>query len=224
MRGSFNASSDRSSGRYRRTLVVGMLASVGLHAAVLALWRGDLWPFPFTVAAGPRAGDAVAAPGGGIMEVIRYAPLRQIEIPPPPATTPSLEVPEVETRIPQDRPLSAAARFGSLSSAPGPGLFGQQGLGDGGEDVAGKFRVTAPEPRVIIPEWNAPKEVKGMQVMVRVLVDRWGRPTGEVELRPITPNRKFNDRLVEKVLRMEYKPAYRYGRPVAAWAEMTFVF
>jgi len=59
---------------------------------------------------------------------------------------------------------------------------------------------------------------------VRVFVDAEGRPTGEVQLRPPTPNKRFNRKLIENVRRMEYYPARRNGLPVPGWAEITFVF
>ncbi len=63
-----------------------------------------------------------------------------------------------------------------------------------------------------------------MRVTARVLVDAEGKPIGDVQLDPPTPDRDFNRRLVDKVLQMEYIPASRDGEPVEAWAEITFVF
>jgi hypothetical protein len=63
-----------------------------------------------------------------------------------------------------------------------------------------------------------------MRVTARVLVNAEGKPIGDVQLHPPTPNGDFNRRLVDKVLRMEYIPARREGEAVEAWAEITFVF
>jgi len=142
---------------------------------------------------------------------------------------PEFMEPEVDVNMPEEPQLTAqnldmAGNAAFEGSERGPGLQGYDGGGDGGSDAEGRFRVTAPEPRSIIPEWDPPAEVKGMHVMVRVLIDPYGNPIGDVELRPSTPNRGFNKRLREKVLQMDYKPARRQGRNIAAWAEMTFVF
>lgn len=213
--------------RYRVALRWGLVLSVGLHASIFFLWRRDLPPLPTTVAAGLRTGDALAAEGGGVMQAIAVAPARRIEIPPPPEKVSDLDAPEVEISQPDDSRLMArTADLGASFAGPrsGPGLPGATGRGDGGGDAEGRYRVTAPEPRSIIPEWDPPGDVRGMQVMVRVLVDPYGRPTGDVELRPRTPDAGFNRRLIEKVLQMDYRPARRHGRPITAWAEMTFVF
>jgi hypothetical protein len=170
-----------------------------------------------------------AAAGGGAIEAIAIAPPRQIVVPPPPEKVPQFDAPEVEVDLTPEQQLAvrfAALRGGTwfVGQQVGPGLPVAAGRGDGGADSEGLFRVTAPEPRSIIPEWDPPGEVKGMRVMIRVLVDQYGQPTGEVELRPRTPNAGFNKRLIQKVLQMDYKPARRHGRAISAWAEMTFIF
>jgi TonB family protein len=63
-----------------------------------------------------------------------------------------------------------------------------------------------------------------LRVTIRVEVDKRGRATGQVELVPPTPNKKFNRQLMDKARRMQYYPARRDGRPVTGWAEITFVF
>lgn len=214
---------------YRRGVRIGIGASVGFHVLVLLMWRTDLPPLPMTVAAGPRTGSAVAAAGGGALQAMNLAPPRTIEVPPPPTPMPEFMEPELEMNMPEEPQLTAqnldmAGNSSFKGTQRGPGLEGYDGGGDGGSDAEGRYRVTAPEPRSIIPEWDPPSEVKGMQVMVRVLIDPYGNPVGDVELRPSTPDRKFNKRLREKVLQMDYKPARRQGRAITAWAEMTFVF
>ncbi|MEN8144118.1 MAG: energy transducer TonB [Gemmatimonadota bacterium] len=222
--------SRRSQGerRQRRALASGMGLSVLLHAALIFGFRGDLEPLSTTVAAGQRAGDPVAAAGGGILQAMNIALPNQIEVPPPPEIVPDLDEPELEVTEPPEERLSPSRDLASATSFPGNdrrvGVARAVGRGDAGADAEGLYRVTAPEPRSIIPEWDPPREVKGMQVMVRVLVDERGAPLGDVELRPPTPNRGFNKRLREKVLRMDYKPARRQGRAISGWAEMTFIF
>lgn len=214
--------------RQRRALAVGMGLSVLLHAAVIFGFRADVDPLSTTVAAGQRAGDPVAAAGGGVLQAMNIALPSQIEIPPPPEVMPDLDEPELEVTEPPEDRLNPSRDLASATSFPGNsrqvGVARSVGRGDAGADTEGLYRVTAPEPRSIIPEWDPPREVKGMQVMVRVLVDERGAPLGDVELRPPTPNRGFNNRLREKVLSMDYKPARRQGRAISGWAEMTFIF
>lgn len=223
----YSSSATRNGRRYQTALRWGLCISVALHAAVFLLWRGELAPLPGTVAAGTRAGDFAAAAGGGVMQAIAVAPPREIVVPPRPDPLSSLEEPDVREQVAEEQRL--AATFAGLAGPPagarvGPGLPAAAGRGDAGADAEGRFRVTAPEPRSIIPEWDPPRAVRGMEVMVRVLIDPHGRPTGDVELRPRTPDAGFNRRLIEKVLQMDYRPARRHGRPITAWAEMTFVF
>lgn len=222
--------STRSDGerRHRRALAVGMGLSVLLHAALIFGFGADLEPLSSTVAVGQRAGDPVAAAGGGVLQAMNIALPSEIEVPPPPEVMPDLDEPELEVTEPPEDRLNPSRDLASAASFPGNGrqvgLARSVGRGDAGADAEGLYRVTAPEPRSIIPEWDPPREVKGMQVMVRVLVDDRGAPLGDVELLPPTPNRRFNDRLRDKVLSMDYKPARRQGRAISGWAEMTFIF
>lgn len=225
--GRYTSSAGRNGRRYQTALRWGLFVSVALHAAAFLLWRSHLVPLPGTVAAGERAGDLVAAAGGGVMRAIALAPPREIVIPPRPDPVTQLDEPELREESPREDGLTAT--FANLEGAVagsriGPGLPSASGRGDAGADAEGRFRVTAPEPRSIIPEWDPPREVRGMEVMVRVQIDPHGRPTGDVELRPRTPNAGFNRRLIEKVLQMDYHPARRHGQPITAWAEMTFIF
>jgi hypothetical protein len=224
----FPSSASDNARRHRRTAVVGFLVSVSLHVGILLIWQSELQPLPSTVAAGLRAGDAMAAAGGGIMQAIAVAPPREIVVPPPPDEVPELDAPEVEIRTPAEQQLQA--RFADFSSGvafPGPGTGPGRpdgtGQGDGGADAEGQFRVTAPEPRVIVPEWDPPDEVKGTTVQIRVLVSADGRAL-DVELRPRTPNARFNRRLVETYMQADYKPAIRMGRAVSAHTEITLIF
>ena len=162
------------------------------------------------------------------MQAIALAPPREIVVPPPPEAVPEFEAPEVEVMTQREPQLQA--RFADLRSGvafpgpqTGPGRPDGTGQGDGGTEAEGQFRITAPEPRVIVPEWDPPDEVKGTSVQIRVLVSADGRAL-EVELRPRTPNRGFNRRLVETYMEMDYKPGRRMGRPVTAPAEITLIF
>jgi len=222
-------SSERTDRTYRRALLWGLLLSAGFHVAVLLAWRAELSPYATTVAAGPRAGDPSAAAGGGVMQAVRFAPPREIVVPPPPTAVPELVMPDVAVQLRQVRQVSIRTvdLRGSLAgsgSARGPGLEAAGGRGDGGADPEGYHRLTAPEVRSIYPEWDPPESVRGMEVTVRVLVAWWGEPL-DVELRPPTPDSRFNKRLARNALRMDYEPAHdRLGRPVTAWAEFTQIF
>lgn len=226
--GRFPSSTSGNARRYRRTAILGLSLSVTLHAVLFLLWRDDLQPLPDTVAAGLRMGDATAAAGGGVMQAIALAPPREIVVPPPPDAVPEFDAPEVEVMPTPEQQLQA--RFADLRSGvafpgpqTGPGRPDGTGQGDGGSEAEGQFRVTAPEPRVIVPEWDPPDEVKGTTVQIRVLVSPDGRAL-EVELRPRTPNNGFNRRLVETYMRMDYKPGRRMGRAITAPAEITLIF
>jgi TonB family protein len=155
------------------------------------------------------------------MRAVALAQLRTVEIPSPPEPIPVLDAPDVDVSVPTER-LSAGV---SLARPGGgdAGLPGATGRGDGGADAEGRYRNTVPEPRVIIPDWDAPAQVKGMQVRLRVLVDERGRAV-DVELDPRTPDERFNRRLIESAMAMEFKPALRNGRPVRDWAVITRVF
>jgi hypothetical protein len=224
----FPSSASGNARRYRKAAWIGLTLSVLAHIALLLIWKTDLKPLPDTVAAGLRMGDAAAAPGGGIMQAIAIAPPREIVVPPPPDQVPELDAPEVEVQMPREQQLQA--RFADLRSGvalpgpdEGPGRPDGSGLGDGGTEAEGQFRVTAPEPRVIVPEWDPPDEIKGTRVQIRVLVSADGRAL-DVELRPRTPNAGFNRRLIDTYMKMDYKPGRRMGRPITAPAEITLIF
>jgi len=224
----FPTTAHENARRYRRTIFACLALSAALHVLVLLAWRVGREPLPGTVAAGPRMGDAAAAAGGGILQAIALAPPREIVVPPPPDQVPALNAPEVEVQMPQESQLQARftdLRSGTAFPGPdeGPGRPDGSGRGDGGTEAEGRFRVTAPEPRVIVPEWDPPAEIKGTTVQIRVLVSAEGRAL-DVELRPRTPNAGFNRRLVETYMGMDYKPGRRMGQPITAPAEITLIF
>jgi len=226
--GRFPATAHENARRYRRTIFVCLGMSLAVHLLVLLAWRVNRQPLPGTVAAGPRMGDAAAAAGGGVLQAIALAPPREIVVPPPPDQVPELNAPEVEVDMPKESQLQA--RFADLQSGTafpgpdvGPGRPDGSGRGDGGTEAEGRFRVTAPEPRVIVPEWDPPDEIRGTTVQIRVLVSAEGRALN-VELRPLTPNAGFNRRLVDTYMRMDYKPGRRMGQPITAPAEITLIF
>lgn len=204
------------------------LVSLGVHLLIFFLWRGERpLASPFA-AAGPRAGDPVAAAGGGIQSLNLVIPeSRPIIRPPPPIFSPDAVVVEDLTLDPMEE---AAADLAGVQAPPGgtpgpgpagPGLDRGTGRGDGGTSEEGLFRVTPPSPRgMIIPPTN--RNLRGRQVEVWVFVDERGRVVADsTQLRPPTSDRAFNRRLVEEAARWVFEPARRGGEPVAAWFPYT---
>ena len=218
MKERYELPSERWDRRQRKVLGWSLLVSAVLHGILFVAWR-DASSAP----AGGSAESARAAPtlayGGGALQAIRVSAPRPFEIPAPPEPAELtdelvLDVLEVggPVSVTLGRPGLARGDASGSGSSPGSGLGGTGS------------RTTSPVPRSIVPEWDPPGDVRGMRVTARVLVSAEGRPLGEVELVPPTPDQTFNRRLVEKVLKMQYIPGRRDGEPVEAWAEITFVF
>lgn len=209
--------SERWSDRYRAALGWSLLISAVLHAAAFFMWRSG--------PSGARAGPAEASEAvqtltfGGALQAVSFSLARPFEIPAPPERADLTDEPLIDL-LEIGGALTPTLGTPGLGSADASGSGPARGPGLGGTGA----RTTSPVPRSLIPEWNPPDEVRGTRVTARVRVDADGHPVGEVQLLTPTPNREFNRALVEKVLRMEYIPAQRDGRPVEAWAEITFVF
>lgn len=212
---------DRSARRFRPALAVGLLASVLVHVGLfLAAGRTDA-----PLSAGTEGSSREISP-----DPRRSAPddvLRAVSV---------REVRAAEIRVPA-RPRAVAAEPAAVEAAasatdpfsgaelrePGGGS-GDAAGGDAGEG-SGAPVAMPPVPRSVMPEWDAPASVRGVTVTLRVHVDSAGRPTGPVELEPRTPDEGFNRRLAATVREMRFSPARTArGRPVAAWAELTFSF
>lgn len=222
------APSRRNSVRQRKALWAGFAISAAFHALLLLGWRAPAHDGPGSLAAGPRTGDYKAAAGGGAMVALAIAPPRPIEVPAPPATRPLLRDPEVAAQQPE-RQIIAASFSGPSAGLPtdgnaGPGLPGATGTGDGGNDREGRDRRTFPTPRSIIPRWDAPKELKGQRVTLRVRVDSRGEPTGEIEIEPDLRDSGFEKQLRKDLLAMDFLPGRQDGTPVTDWAELTLTF
>lgn len=198
---------------FRRTLAWGLTASVLLHLALALAWRGAALPAP---SPGPDRAASVSPTPGGALQAVSVRRAAPVEVPRRPAPVRAAEDPDLRP----PRVSEAGVAAGELERpAPGPAPEGGASGGPGGGVVR------PPVPRSVLPEWDAPSEVRGRTVTVRVHVDSAGRPTGLVELVPRTSHEGFNGRLVRKARAMRFAPARDgRGRPVAAWAELTFSF
>lgn len=207
----------------------GMVASVALHLAAVLLWPSGPPADPTPGGTGDRpsaAGPegiqvvevrAAASPGG------RQAGPRAADVPTPsrPVPTPARMEP-VPVNAPTPRWVGAGGGGSGGDPDGGTGSGSSAGEGSDGEGDGDAF--SPPVPRSLLPDWSPPEEVRGHRVTVRVEVDERGRPTGRVELEPPTPSESFNRELRRRMARLEFLPARRDGRPVAAWAEITFTF
>lgn len=219
MHGVAGSRSEELSRRYRHELARGLGASVLLHLLLFLLFRGGTPPSPFA-AAGPRAGDDRAAPGGGLEAVTIRIPTSEVQPEPVPVPEP---VPEVEIREPDVKPVNLADLQGLLGQEKGPdqgpGLEGGEGKGDGGTAMEGRFRVIPPSPRgMILPPGDRPGGVRGKEIAVWVFVTEAGRVVGDsTRLRPPTGDRGFDAKLKHQAAEWVFEPARRGGRPVAEW-------
>jgi len=210
--------SQRHARETRAAWWAGLSVSALLHLLVLVLWRGAI---PLAPAEPALPANPDRAGGGGAMRAIAARLPASIEVPPPPRPVAAIEAPDIEV---DDLEVSVSGL--DLIPAAGvalPGIGGGVGEGEGGEG-SGEDDFRAPMPRSVLPRWDPPSSVRGLEVTVRIHVDERGEPTGEVYLDPPTPDRKFNREIRESVRRMAYRPALRNGTPVAAWAEITFIF
>ncbi|MCY3698159.1 MAG: energy transducer TonB [Gemmatimonadetes bacterium] len=214
----YRFASSRSRGRERAVWWGGMLASALLHAFLLLLW---VRPAPeFESAARPGVDPDLTAGGGGLMAV-RVSMPRRIEIPPPPRPVLAVDMPEIQVREAEIDVASELLPVGA--PAPSPGLGAGFGAGEEGAGGGEGDGYVSPVPRSVVPHWDPPSAVRGMEVTVRVFVDATGRPS-LVELDPPTPDEDFNRDIMRQVRAWEYRPALRHGTPVDGWAEIVFIF
>lgn len=215
--GSREAPSVRHARRHRVAWGAAMLLSVALHALAFLLWRGAA---PLPVEPAPEGRVAAPEAGGGALRALAVRMPATRRIPPPPKPVLAVDMPEIEVRdfeTSVSGPVLAPATRVAL--VPGEGGGGGPGGSGDGDDA-----FVPPMPRSVIPHWDPPESVRGLEVTVRVHVDADGRPTGDVQLVPPTPDRRFNREIIDRVHAMEYRPASRNGRPVSGWAEITFIF
>ena len=205
--------------------MVGFSLSALFHAMILFGWRAPDMDIQGSLAAGPRAGDFRAAAGGGELLAIAIAPPRPIEIPAPPAEVLLTDL-EFASEEPEKRiqPVELAGPAGGaalISDLSGPGLARADGRGDAGGSAEGRDQNSPGYPRSITPDWEAPDEMRGLSVTIRVEVNARGEPTGAIVFEPSIPNAGFERKLRRDFLSMDYQPAIRNGRAVHDWVEVS---
>ncbi len=198
-----------------------IFVSLGLHA--LALWPGNFITLEGSMgASGPRP-----VPPSDPIEVVnlpeRPAPAPPEEVPDPQAVAP------IQIAMPQARlsraGASPAVRGERVAGVPGAGVVMLRGTGIGlGSSHEVEDTFVSPRARSILPTWRAPPMAQGYAVLVQVHTNAQGFPTGPVKLVNPTPHTRTNRTILEQVLYLEYWPARRDGLPVAAWAEILYVF
>lgn len=222
--------------RQRRQWYGALLASLLFHVLLVLAFRESRPPPSALAAAGPRAGDDRAAPGGGMRAIAFRVPLPPS--PPPPIPRPPEPIPTPEVTIQpvpleqQPQPPAALPSEGTGALAPGrgrnvgPGLEGGTGRGDGGTAAQGRFRQIPPSPRsLILPPTNCPGKVHGKAVDVWVLVTNRGVVVPDsIRVSPSTGDTGCDDRLRAQAAEWVFEPARRAGRPVAQWFRYTASF
>lgn len=217
--------------RFTRALTWGMVVSVALHAGAFLLFSERPLPHSPFAAAGERMGDFRAAPGGGL-ETIQLTTPREALQPPPPIPAPTPDVTQVtppEPEIMEEIPAIALGEEvpapGNEGLAEGPGLLDATGLGDGGTEAEGRFRVVPPRPKgLILPPSDRPDAVRGREVEVWVYVTATGRVVPDsTRLNPATGNRGFDRRLREHAAGWVFEAARRDGEPVGEWFHYTII-
>lgn len=195
-----------------------MLASALLHAFLLLAW---VRPVPEFDPAARSGEDPDLLAGGGGLRALRVSMPRRVEIPPPPRPVLAVDMPEIQVREAEIEVASELLPVGA--PAPSAGLGAGFGAGEEGAGGGEGDGYVSPVPRSVVPHWDPPSAVRGMEVTVRVFVDATGRPS-LVELDPPTPDEDFNRDIMRQVRGWEYRPALRHGTPVDGWAEITFIF
>jgi outer membrane biosynthesis protein TonB len=215
-----------------------LLASVLFHVLVL-LFSREAMPLPESPfsAAGPRAGDDQAAPGGGMEVVALNVVEPQVEQPPVivpvPVPVPEPEVkPVEEEKKPQPEVVAVVAQVDGTGPVGvgkgvevGAGIEGGRGRGDGGTTEEGRFRVVPPSPRgLILPPSDRPGKLRGKEVAVWVFVTEGGKVVADsTRVAPPTGDRKFDGRLRDQAAEWVFEPAKRGGKEVAEWFRYTII-
>lgn len=204
--------------RHRAVWWGGMLASALVHLLAFLLLPGA------TIVLERLGGnDAVPALDPDPIVLVRLAV-------PAEGALPEVSTPPVLAR----RPVVAVREIAGSRPAPdltrAPPLRGRLGVAfptravASGPSAAEAERYVQPVARDILPDWRPSRSFDGLVVTARVHLDAAGEPTGPVKLLPVPGNRRLSREITLRVRGLEYQPARRNGEPVAAWAEITFVF
>ncbi len=198
----------------RKIWRIALLVSALLHLLVFVGWRGRVIPpSPFS-AAGPRAGDDRAAPGG--MQAMNLQAQASVVVPRPPMPIiAKVDVKPVDfDSIPMDAASVLGADPGDLLAA---GLPGGTGRGGGGTAAEGRYKLDPATPKgMIIPPAN--KKLKGTTVQVWVYVDKQGNVVADsTRLDPPTSDGDFNKRLIREAAEWVFTPAHKGGEAVGSW-------
>lgn len=200
--------------RERRKEGLGLALSLAVHLLVLVSWKGAVPLPPFASASGPRTAEPRPLPGGG-MQALRLAPPAEVVIVPPQVPLVTLETVE-PLEIPPAPPVDFSALPGNVPGW-GEGPPGLRGRGGGGAGEEGLSRLVPPVPKGMIIPPTHPR-LRGQEVEVWVFVDASGKVVPDsTRLRPPTPDRGFNQRLIREAAEWVFHPAQQGGRPVAAW-------
>jgi hypothetical protein len=212
---SLDESAEERRRRERPLWVKGLIASLILHALILALFPVQSILVDPNAAAGPKAGDDQAAAGSLQAMNIRTPPTTPIIPPPIPLpTVTEVEPVEFEPEPVFEKPSLSGESIGPLEA---PGLADGTGEGDGGTSDEGLYRMAPPSPRAMF--WPPdPPDLKNGSVEVWVFVDARGRVVADsTQLRPPTRDRGWNRRVIELSAEWVFDPAVKDGKPVAAW-------
>ena len=205
----------------------GILLSLLIHLLVFLIFRTQperLLPY---AAAGPAAGDPVAAPGGGSMRAVVVRPQTEIQIPKRPEAP---VIKPVEVRLPQEPLLSLSdlqqpdlGQGDQKGPDTGPGLPGGEGGGDAGNAMEGLRRLVPPAPRgaIMTPLAHRPQSLRGREVTVWVFVNSTGA-VDSVRLEQPTSDKGFNQILIREAWDWVFEPAKRAGVAVAVWYSYTW--
>jgi len=125
---------------------------------------------------------------------------------------------------------SGSGTGAGTGSGTGPGAGGGSGGGEGGGigsgygPGTGRGRIMAPSPEVLLIPPNAPGNVRGKTVVVRLSVDEHGKVT-DAEIIPSTGNRKYDADLRRVAMGWRFRPARDPdNQPVAVLFDVTFTF
>jgi hypothetical protein len=197
--------------RHRSAVSGAMVVSVLLHLFVFLLWPDAL------VLLNLREDDADRIRA-------RAEPPRLVQLASPPPQAVIVETPP--TAAPINVAIQRAVVFRPVvdtKRAPDED-FPPVRLASSAAPRAEPEQYNQPIARNILPDWKFPETLHGVVVTARTYVTPAGRSTGIVELVPATKIQNLDDEIVYLMRRLEYQPAYRNGKPVAAWAEITFTF